>query len=160
MSTPESATLLGVEAPLSSRFLFEVDGVEIGLFASVRGLAVTSQTEELVEGGQNGFARKLPGRLEWPNIVFSRGLTQSDALFQWMQRVSGEGFAANGNKVTRSTGAITAVANNGQRLRSWSLSGVIPVRWKGPDFDGDSESLLSEELEIAHEGFRAADVTK
>lgn len=160
MNTPESATPLGTEPPLSSRFLFEVDGVEIGLFGSVQGLSVSAQTEDLVEGGQNGYAIKLPGRLEWPNIVFSRGLTQSDALFDWMQRTSGEGFAANGNKVTRSTGAITAIAGNGQRLRSWSLAGVLPIRWKGPDFDGSAASVLSEELEITHQGFRAADVNK
>lgn len=160
MSSPESATPLSADLSLSSRFLFEVDGVEIGLFATVRGLEVSSQTVNVEEGGQNGYTHKLPGRLDWPNITFTRGLTQSDALFDWMGRTSGEGFAAKGNKVGRSTGAITAVAGDGTRLRSWSLEGVIPVRWKGPEFDGSSDSLLSEELEIAHHGFRASDVNK
>ena len=159
MSSPESARLLGTEPPLSSRFLFEVDGVEIGMFASVRGLAVSSQTEDVKEGGQNGFTHHLPGRLEWPNIVFSRGLTQSDALFDWMNKTAGEGFAANNNKVTRSTGAITAVSSEGKRLRSWSLDSVFPVRWKGPDFDGSADTLLNEELEVAHHGFKASNVT-
>ena len=136
-----------------------MDGVEIGLFASVRGLAVSSQTEDVKEGGQNGFVHHLPGRLEWPNIVFSRGLTQSDALFEWMNKTAGEGFAANSNKMTRSTGAITAIASDGVRLRSWSLDSVFPVRWKGPDFDRRPAPLLSEELEVAHHGFKASNVT-
>ena len=51
MSSPESARYLGGEPTLGSRFLFEVDGVEIGLFAAVHGLQVTSQTENLTEGG-------------------------------------------------------------------------------------------------------------
>ncbi len=156
MSSPDSARYLGIEPPLSSRFLFEVDGIQIGLFASVRGLAVSSQTEDVREGGQNGFVRHLPGRLEWPNIVFSRGLTDSDALFEWMNKTAGEGFAANNNKVTRSTGAITAIASDGERLRSWSLDDVFPVRWKGPDFDGANDTPLNEELEVAHHGFKAA----
>ena len=109
MSSPESARYLGGEPTLGSRFLFEVDGVEIGLFASVRGLQVSSQTESIVEGGQNGFTYRLPGRLEWPNITFTRGLTDADALFDWMNKTAGEGFAAAGNKLTRSTGAITAI---------------------------------------------------
>jgi len=159
VSSPEAARWLGDEPPLASRFLFEVDGVEIGLFASVRGLAVSSQTEDVREGGQNGFVHHLPGRLEWPNIVFSRGLTQSDALFDWMNKTAGEGFAANSNKITRSTGAITAMASDGERLRSWSLDSVFPVRWKGPDFDGSTESVLSEELEVAHHGFKASNVS-
>ena len=156
MSSPESARALGNEPPVASRFLFEVDGVEIGLFGSVRGLMVSSQTEDVREGGQNGFVHHLPGRLEWPNIVFSRGLTQSDALFDWMNRTAGEGFAANNNKMVRSTGAITAIASDGERLRSWNLDSVFPVRWKGPDFDVATEVALGEELEIAHHGFKAS----
>ena len=156
MSSPESVRYLGGEPALGSRFLFEVDGVEIGLFAAVRGLQVTSQTENLTEGGQNGYTHRLPGRLEWPNITFSRGLTDADALFDWMNKTAGEGFAAAGNKITRSTGAITAVASNGDRLRSWSLEGVFPVRWTGPDFATASDDPLTEELEIAHHGFRSS----
>ena len=156
MSSPESVRYLGGEPALGSRFLFEVDGVEIGLFAAVRGLQVTSQTENLTEGGQNGYTHRLPGRLEWPNITFSRGLTDADALFDWMNKTAGEGFAAAGTKITRSTGAITAVASNGDRLRSWSLEGVFPVRWTGPDFATASDDPLTEELEIAHHGFRSS----
>ena len=158
MSQPDHVDWLGHEPPTASRFLFEVDGVEIGLFASVRGLSVSARVEDLIEGGQNGFAHRLPGRMEWPNIVFTRGLTQADALFDWMGKTSGEAFAANGNKLTRSTGAITAIGSDGSRLRSWSLDAVFPVRWKGPDFDGSDDSLLSEELEVTHHGFRAANV--
>ena len=156
MSSPDSGRYLGGEPALGSRFLFEVDGVEIGLFAAVRGLQVSSQTENLTEGGQNGYTQRLPGRLEWPNITFSRGLTDADALFDWMNKTAGEGFAAAGNKITRSTGAITAVASNGDRLRSWSLEGVFPVRWTGPDFATASDDPLTEELEIAHHGFRSS----
>ena len=63
MSSPDSVRYLGGEPSLGSRFLFEVDGVEIGLFSSVTGLQVTSRTEDLVEGGQNGYTHRLPGRL-------------------------------------------------------------------------------------------------
>ncbi len=155
MSSPDTG-FLGADPSLASRFLFEVDGVEIGIFASVRGLQVSSKTEELVEGGENSFVHKLPGRFEWPNIVFTRGLTQADALFDWFRKTSGEGFAAAGNKVERKSGAITAISSDGSRIRSWNLDSVMPVRWKGPDFDTTSNSGLSEELEITHHGFRSS----
>lgn len=156
MSSPKQQTLLGGDGQIASNFLLEVDGVEIGIFASVSGLSVTVHTEDLVEGGQNGFARKLPGRMEWPNIVLSRGLVQADNLFDWMAKTSGEGFAASGNKLTRCTGAITALGSDLSRIRSWNLSGCFPVRWKGPDFNVSVNDPLSEELELAHEGFRSA----
>ena len=97
---------------------------------------MTVNVVEIAEGGQNGFTHKLPSRMTWPNITFKRGLTQSDALFDWLQKSSGEGFAGNSDKLTRSTGAVTAISPIGDRLRSWEFIDVFPVRWKGPDFVG------------------------
>lgn len=155
MSSPSESTLLGNDGQLAGNFLLEVDGVEIGMFSAVSGLQLSIQTEDLVEGGQNGFTRKLPGRMDWPNIVMTRGLIKSDNLFDWLSKTSGEGFAAAGNKLKRCTGAITALASDGSRLRAWNLAGCFPVRWKGPEFNVTSNDTLSEELEIAHEGFRS-----
>lgn len=152
---PTDLQPLGGDLPLADRFLFEVDGVEIGVFREVQGLQVTVNLVEVAEGGQNGFTHKLPSRMTWPNIVFKRGLTQSDALFDWLQKSSGEGFAGNQNKLTRSTGAVTAIDAVGGRLRSWEFLEVFPVRWKGPDFVVGASNPLEEELEIAHHGFRS-----
>jgi phage tail-like protein len=152
---PNSDTPLGGDITIADRFLFEVDGVEIGIFREVTGLQVTVNVVEISEGGQNSFTHKLPSRMTWPNIVFKRGLTQSDALFDWLQKSSGEGFAGNSDKLTRSTGAVTAIDPIGTRLRSWEFIDVFPVRWKGPDFAVGDNSVLEEELEVAHHGFRA-----
>ncbi|MGX7681849.1 phage tail protein [Jatrophihabitans sp. DSM 45814] len=146
---------LGGDPATASRFLFEVDGVEIGVFREVSGLQVTVGIQEFNEGGQNGFAHKLPGRMTWPHLVFRRGVTESDALFDWLSKTSGEGFAGNNNKLTKSTGAVTAINSEGGRLRSWDFADVFPVRWKGPDFDSNSNAPLEEELEVAHHGFKS-----
>lgn len=154
-AVPASARPLGGDPPTASRFLFEVDGVEIGVFREITGLSVTVSFEEIAEGGQNGFVHKVPGRMSWPNLVFRRGITASDALFNWMSKSSGEGFAGNDSKLTRATGAVTAIDTTGGRLRAWDFIDVFPVRWKGPDFQADSNEPLVEELEVAHHGFRA-----
>lgn len=152
---PSSTEPLGGEPPVSGRFLLEVDGVEIGVFSEVTGLQVNIGVDEYSEGGQNGYVHKLPGRMTWPNLVFRRGITDSDALFAWVQKSSGEGFASNGNKLNRSTGAVTVVASDDTRLRSWNLDGVFPVRWSGPTLTVARSEALEEELEVAHNGFRA-----
>jgi phage tail-like protein len=149
------AAPLGGDLQVSARFLLEVDGVEIGIFREVSGLQVTVDVVQVAEGGQNSYLHKLPARMSWPNLVFRRGLTQADALFDWLQKSSGEGFASNQNKLTRSTGAVTVIDSTNARLRSWEFNDVFPVRWKGPDFSTDSNAPLEEELEIAHHGFRA-----
>ncbi len=153
--SPADTTTLGGEPTTSGWFLFEVDGVEIGTFRSVRGLELTVDVQEYAEGGQNGFVHQFPGTHRWPHLVFTRGMVASDALFTWVAKSSGEGFAANGNTLKRCTGAVTALSYTGERLRAWELDNVFAVRWTGPEFSVDSDAQLVEELEIAHNGFRA-----
>ena len=94
--------------------------------------------------------------MTWPNIVFSRGLTRADALFDWLNKTSGEGFAADGNKLVKSTGAVTAITGDGTRLRSWELDG-LPGPLEGTGLRRRPQNPLDEELEIAHHGFRSSD---
>ena len=149
-------TPLGGGAPTTSgRFLLEVDGVEIGTFREVQGLRLDVDVVEHVEGGQNGYVHQLPGVMRWPHLVFTRGMVQSDALFGWVQRSSGQGFAGNGDTLTRATGAVTVVDDRGNRMRSWELDGVFAVSWTGPSLSADSDVPLTESLEVAHHGFRA-----
>jgi phage tail-like protein len=139
----------------AATFLVEVDGVEIGRFMEVSGLEVSVGVEEVEEGGENNYVHKLPGRMTWPNITLKRGITQNDTLLEWFNKSSGEQFAANGNRLTRSTAAITLLGPGAQRLRAWEFDGAFPVKWKGPDFAVSSSDMAMEELEITHHGFRA-----
>ena len=139
-------------------FLFEVDGVEIGRFMEISGLEVSVAVEDLEEGGENSYVHKLPGRMSWPNITLKRGITQNDSLLTWLNKSSGEQFAAGGNRLARSTAAVTLVGPSAQRLRAWEFNGAFPIRWKGPQFAVDSTEMAVEELEITHHGFRAKDI--
>jgi phage tail-like protein len=139
--------------PVSAMFMFEVDGVQIGVFQEVSGLELHVAVKEFEEGGQNGFVHKFPGRASWPHIVLKAGITNSDALFQWVSKSSGDGFASAGNKIARCTGAITALGTDGKRLRAWDIAEAFPVRWTGPHFSSGATEGLQEELEIAHHGF-------
>jgi phage tail-like protein len=143
------------DARPSGRFLFEVDGMEIGQFSEVSGLSVEVDVEPVEEGGENQFVHKLPGRMSWPNIRLKRGVVQSDSFFDWLKETSGEGYASNG-KLTRRTAAITMLALDGTRLRAWNLADAFAVKWSGPSFAATSNDAATEELEIAHHGFQSA----
>ena len=116
----------------TATFLFEVDGVEIGRFTEVSGLEVEVEIEELEEGGENSYVHKLPGRMRWPNITLKRGVTQNDSLLTWLTKSSGEQFSASGNKLHRSSAAITLLGAGAKRLRAWEFDGAFPVKWSGP----------------------------
>ena len=87
-----------IDPPFAGKFLFTIGELEIGAFTEVSGLSVQIDVEELAEGGQNAYTHKLLGRMKWPNLVFKRGLTNTDALFTWLLAHSGDGFTAAGNK--------------------------------------------------------------
>ena len=139
----------------SGKFIFEVDGMEIGQFSEVSGLSVDVQVESVEEGGENQFVHKLPGRMSWPNITLKRGIVRSDSLFEWLKETSGEGYASNGSKLKRRTAAITMLALDGTRLRAWNLADAFAVKWSGPTFAATANSAATEELEIAHHGFQS-----
>jgi phage tail-like protein len=141
------------QGPTSATFEVKVDGQLIGRFTEVSGLSVDVAVETVEEGGQNGFVHQLPGRMTWPNLVLKRGLTESDNLFDWIKKSSGDGFSGQQNKLTRSTAAITMKAFNGKALRAWNVEGAFPIKWTGPSFASGSDDDLVEELEIAHHGF-------
>ncbi|HEY4333608.1 MAG TPA: phage tail protein [Ilumatobacteraceae bacterium] len=136
-------------------FLFEVDGLEIGSFQQVSGLQVQIAVEDIEEGGENGFTHHLPGRMSWPNITLKRGVTQTDNLLDWLNKSSGEQFASAGNKLTRSSAALTLMGPGATRLRSWEFVDAFAVKWTGPDFASTAAEMASEQLEIAHHGFKS-----
>jgi phage tail-like protein len=134
--------------------MFSVEGVTIGAFQEVSGLSVDVKVEGIKEGGQNHFEHKVPGRMEWPNLVLKRGITTDNNLFIWFHMTSGEGFAES-TQLYRTTAALSLLDADGETvLRTWNFEGAFPVKWKGPSFSASSSDVATEELEIVHHGFR------
>jgi hypothetical protein len=53
---------------------------------------------------------------------------------------------------------ITALGPDNRELVSWSLDGVVPVKWTGPSFNVDTLKVAMETLEMAYHGFLEAAV--
>ena len=130
--------------------------LEIGAFTEVSGLSVQIDVEELAEGGQNAYTHKLLGRMKWPNLVLMRGVTNSDALFAWLNEYSGEGLTRNGNKVTGRDGRVSVLGPAGTPVRTWTFRDAKPIRWTGPRLSASARELAVEELEVCHCGFRTS----
>ncbi|WP_199819814.1 phage tail protein [Streptomyces sp. NRRL S-118] len=142
-----------MDPPWAGRFVFTVDGLEIGAFTEVGGLTVSIEVEEYAEGGQNQYTHRLPGRMKWPNLVLKRGMTNADNLFAWFAASSGEGFAKADNKIQRRSGAITLQNSQGRPVQTWKFVDAYPVKWTGPRLAATSRDLAVEELEVCHCGF-------
>jgi phage tail-like protein len=148
--TPESAHFNG-------RFKLTIDKhQEIGFWRECSGLSVQVDVEEVKEGGQNQFTHKLPGRMKWPNIVLKRGISNTNELFDWFTKSSGDGFSGNQNKLERSSGCIELISSDGKTVRIWEFYDAFPVKWTGPTLAASAKDVAGEELEIAHHGFTSS----
>jgi phage tail-like protein len=142
------------QTPIASRFLLEIDGQQIGVFSEVSGLSFEVGVHTHAEGGQNQYEHKLPKGITWPNLVFKRGIIDSNALFDWVAKSSGEQFAAGGNKLSRCSGVVVLLGTDDTTwLRAWSFVDAFPVRWTGPDLNINNSDPLTEQIEVAHHGF-------
>jgi len=136
-------------APIANRFIVKFDGKVIGTFMELSGLSVEIETEDVKEGGQNDYVHKLPGRMKWPNLVLKRGITDPDNLFQWFLKAADDDSPAEPVH-----GSVQFLDESGKPVRTWNFEGGIPVKWSGPKLAVSSTEIATEELEIAHHGFR------
>jgi phage tail-like protein len=134
------------EPALAVCFSVEVGPYKLGSFTGCDGIGCEVVIEQREEGGNNGFVHQLAGRIKYSNVKFTRAVDQDTAnVAKW--------FASLNGTVARSTAKIVAQAADGTPVYTWSLVGVVPVRWTGPSLSTDSNKAATETLEIAHHGF-------
>ena len=118
----------------------------LGNFVSCEGLGCELVVEQREEGGNNDFVWQLPTRLKYSNIKLTRPVGKDTSkLTAW--------FASLAGGIERRTATISAMTTDGRTVATWSLAGVLPVRWTGPSLNLDSPKVATETLEIAHHGF-------
>jgi phage tail-like protein len=130
-------------------FVVKIDDENLGAFNSCDGLGAEFVMEQREEGGNNGMVWQLPSRIKYSNVKLSRPVTKDSAkLTKW--------FAGMAAGITRKTATIEARTLEGTVIASWSLDGVVPVRWSGPQLSGESPKVATETIELAHHGFLGA----
>ena len=116
----------------------------IGYFNECCGLEVSFEVFEYREGGCNDFVHHLPGRMMYPNLRLSRGLTNEDALMKW--------FWATLTQAEKKD--LTLTLASGDISRSWTFVDAFPVKWSGPCATQGEHGVATESLEIAHAGLK------
>ena len=127
-------------------FKVEIDGVQLGLWNSFEGLGMETTIETREEGGNNSFVHQLPGRLKYTNVKIARPVSRDSSLVaDWLSGMA--------DGVRRTTAMICALGPDNREVVSWSLDGVVPVRWTGPAFNVEQPRVATETLELAYHGF-------
>jgi len=129
-------------------YVVELEGLTVGGFSRVKGLARETRVDTYREGGVNDFEHKFASGTGYVNLVLERGLMAS-ALWDWHQQAS-DG-AVRRRKIT-----IALRDANDAEVWRWHADGAFPVKWSLTDFDATSSQVVVESVEFAHHGLRKA----
>ena len=133
----------------NNRFKLEIDGLEVASFSEVSGFDASVDVVEYREGDQAPTPRKLPGLTKYGNITLKKGTYESPVLFEWLKGIS------DGSKLEHKVITLTALLEDGANSSiSWQIMNAWPVRYQAPDFNGTSNDVAIETVEIAHEGMK------
>lgn len=133
-------------AARSQHFRVDIFGVSLGLFSKCEGLGAKVAVEARSEGGTNGYAYNLSGRITYTNIKITRPVNSHSAAIATL-------FQAMNDPMAPRTATIAALDNIGAPLSVWTVLDVTLVNWQGPTFDTGTASGVTETLEFAHQGF-------
>ena len=127
------------------RYTVEIDGITAGGFSEVTGFDASIDVMEYREGDMVQTPMKIPGLKKYGNITLKKGLADSIALYEWLDKgVTGE--------VERKTITVTLLDATENAVASWRVINAWPVKYTGPDFNAPSSEVAVETLEVAHEG--------
>ncbi len=141
---------MDITLPLQSgRFLVEIGSEVVANFQECSGLTVEVEVQEYIEGGNNEFIHKLPGRMKFTNITLKRGVTDNKQFSSWRPKVEGGKIT-----VERKNISIILFSHSGETVKTWEVTDAYPVKWTGPDMRASSMDVAIETLELAHQGWR------
>jgi phage tail-like protein len=118
--------------------------VQVGFFTQATGLSMQIDVLEYLEGGRNDMVHKLPSRIKQGNITLKRGVTTEGALLAW--------FKATVVNVQPTDLTIKLYDSEGHPKRTWSFAQAYPVKWTVSDFNAGGTEVMTETLEIGHQG--------
>lgn len=136
-------------------FNFRVDFPDIGIdgatvsggFTEVSGLDAETSVIEYRNGNERSLApRRLPGLVEYSDIVLKRGVVGDATLWQWYQQ-------SLRGQPQRATGRIQLLDEaSAEVAMSWIVRNAWPIRFVGPRLNATSSTVAIEELHLAHDG--------
>lgn len=120
----------------------------LGGFSDVSGLSTEFTVAEYRNGNdREEHVRKVPGVHKVGDVTLKRGVVNSIDLWNWIEQVRDVGPDA------QRTVVITMLSESARPVQTWTLRGVIPLKYTGPTFAAKGGGdVAMEELTLSAEG--------
>lgn len=141
----------GFYPPVGFHFRVDFDIAEVGkadgYFREISGLSVESEEETVVQGGENRFVQKLPGRSQYPDLILKRGLLSSSAVGSWCQQ------AIQSLDIKTATVWVSLLNEQHEILQNYCFVNAWPKKWQLSDFNAENNDIVVETMELAYQYF-------
>lgn len=117
-------------------------------FQDVSGLTAELGIEEVIEGGENRFAHRLPSRAKYSNLVLKRGMLIDSGLIQWFKN------AIENFQFMPTTILVKLLDQDHEPMVTWSVEKAWPVKWMISDLKATENAIVVETIELAYQYFR------
>ena len=130
----------------ANRFYVEIDSGIKASFTECSGLGMTIDKDVYLEGGVNDGQRVFLKQTKFNDVTLKRGITDDLVFLGWIHGV------LETTVKKRLNVNILLFNQAGETMQTWTLIGAIPIGWKAPSFQANSNTAAIEELTLAYEG--------
>lgn len=114
-------------------------------FSEVSGIGMELQTEDISEGGMNGFVLRLPKPPKFRNLVLKRALSKAGSdIVEWATA------AINDFTFSTKTVQVSLMDENNNPVKSWRFYQAYPVKIGYSDLGATKNEVVIETLELAY----------
>jgi phage tail-like protein len=140
--------------PRAFCFSFSLDGSSMDAsFQEISGLKSEWTTEDVQEGGENGYVHRLPLRTKFGNLILKRGVVRrASPLANWLTASFAGNFLVH--KVQVKTAIVMLLDAQSRPLVKWTLAGAYPVSWDHSILNASESALLIETIELSCRQFQ------
>ncbi|HAZ44836.1 MAG TPA: phage tail protein [Cyanobacteria bacterium UBA11369] len=132
----------------ANRFYVEMESNITASFSECSGLGVKIKKETYYEGGVNDQQRIILGQAEFSDVTLKRGITDDFVFWDWVSNT------LSGGKKERRNVNILLFNQAGETMQCWTLMAAVPIGWKAPALQANSNTVAIEELTLAYEGLK------
>jgi len=131
-------------------FRVELDNTAVASFRECSGLSTTIDTVDYREGTDIPLTvRKYACLSKQNNLVFKRGITDNEDLWNWYKNI------LNGVPDRRNGAVILQDEQHNDVLR-WNFENGFICKYEGPTLNATSNDVAIESIEICHERLELA----
>ena len=128
-------------------FKLEIDGIVLAGFKEINGAETKTKVIEYSDGdGENNGIIKRPGRTSYTNVIFKRGISEGEELWEWYKEV-----IADARNFERKGIAIHLLDDDGKAQKTYTFAEAWPCGYKIASLSATDDQVAIEEVEFAFE---------